>query len=507
MVRVVGVRFKTAGKVYYFDPADFEITAGGKVVVETARGVEFGEVAVGPKEVPEEQVVQPLKKVLRLGTDRDEIAFAENKRKEQEAFSSAQKRIESHALDMNLVDVEYTFDGSKVIFYFTAEGRIDFRELVRDLAGVFRTRIEMRQIGVRDEAKLLGGIGPCGRILCCTSFLGDFAPVSIRMAKDQNLSLNPSKISGLCGRLMCCLRYEQETYDAAKKDPTLAPGYVPPAVPAEETVPLDDLEDRPAPRIVARPDREAGFGARIAQAPVPAAERPLRREERPSPVERERRSPLVDRPAGADRPAPSDRPQGRERPAPVQTPVAGRPQGQPKGPRERPAQGQAQAQQPGQDRRGAQRQGRQRPQGAEAQHQGQQVQQGQPGQQQGQGRQRQQQQPRQPQGQPGQGQQPQQGPKGGQPGAQGQRPGRGQRQGDRAAVERPERPQPERNAASPERLPGERLSGERFQGQQQTDKPEGGSGQSRNRNHRHRRRGGGGPKPGGTGPTEGGGQE
>lgn len=309
MVRVVGVRFKKAGKVYYFDPAEYPITAGARVVVETARGVEYGEVAVGPKDVTEEEVVQPLKRVLRLGSEKDAVMAAENKRKEREAFASAQKRIESHSLDMNLVDVEYTFDGSKVIFYFTAEGRIDFRELVRDLAGLFRTRIEMRQIGVRDEAKLLGGIGPCGRILCCTSFLGDFAPVSIRMAKDQNLSLNPSKISGLCGRLMCCLRYEQETYDAAKKDPTLAPGYIAPVF-EEPAVNLDELEESPLPAIRFKSDNGPGMGARIAQA-VGLVERAPRREEsalpgpvrngdrptpRPaSPERRDRRGPEPDR--------------------------------------------------------------------------------------------------------------------------------------------------------------------------------------------------------------------
>lgn len=280
MVQVVGVRFKKAGKVYYFDPAEFPVQAGGKVVVETARGVEYGDVAVGPKDVEEEQVVQPLKKVLRVGTDRDAITAADNKRKEREAFAIAQKKIETHNLEMNLVDVEYTFDGSKNIFYFTAEGRVDFRDLVRDLAAVFRTRIEMRQIGVRDEAKLLGGIGPCGRILCCSSFLGDFAPVSIRMAKDQNLSLNPSKISGLCGRLMCCLRYEQDTYEAAKKDPTLAPGYMPPVTVSLEPAnrELEELDERPKPRIAARPVGESGVSVRVAQA-AGIAERPQRREE------------------------------------------------------------------------------------------------------------------------------------------------------------------------------------------------------------------------------------
>lgn len=284
MVRVVGVRFKMAGKVYYFDPAELPITTGNKVIVETVRGVEYGEVVVGPKDVEDDQVVQPLKKVIRIGTERDTQIAAENKRKEKEAFSAAIKKIESHNLDMYLVDVEYTFDGSKIIFYFTAEGRVDFRELVRDLAGVFRTRIEMRQIGVRDEAKLLGGIGPCGRILCCTSFLGDFAPVSIRMAKDQNLSLNPSKISGLCGRLMCCLRYEQETYEAAKKDPTLAPGYVPPVILEPEEPVLDELEDRPIPAIGVKGRTESGFSARIAQAAAVIDKTDTRKERPPRPA-------------------------------------------------------------------------------------------------------------------------------------------------------------------------------------------------------------------------------
>jgi len=351
MVRVVGVRFKKAGKVYYFDPAEYPIAAGQKVVVETARGVEYGEVAVGPKDVPDDQVVQPLKNVLRIGNEKDAVVAAENKRKENEAFGVAQKKIEGHGLDMNLVDVEYTFDGSKIIFYFTAEGRIDFRELVRDLAGVFRTRIEMRQIGVRDEAKLLGGIGPCGRILCCTSFLGDFAPVSIRMAKDQNLSLNPSKISGLCGRLMCCLRYEQETYEAAKKDPTLAPGYVPPVL-IDETVPaLDELEDRPAPAIGVRSRGESGMSARIAQA-AGVVDRPVR-EERPV----ERRTPQ-ERPQGAGAERRREQPaQGGARPQqPPRPQQASKPQSQPQqGERRRDPQQQGQPRQQQQPQQGRQR--------------------------------------------------------------------------------------------------------------------------------------------------------
>lgn len=216
MVRVVGVRFKRAGKVYYFDPGDLEPVKGGKVIVETARGIELGEVVSPVKEVAEEELTSPLKRVIRLATAADEVQLKENQAREKEAFTIAERKIAEHGLEMDLVDVEYTFDGSKIIFYFTAEGRVDFRELVRDLAGVFRTRIELRQIGVRDEAKMLGGIGPCGRALCCATFLGDFAPVSIKMAKEQNLSLNPTKISGLCGRLLCCLRYESEHYERAK---------------------------------------------------------------------------------------------------------------------------------------------------------------------------------------------------------------------------------------------------------------------------------------------------
>ncbi|KAF0195596.1 MAG: PSP1 domain-containing protein [Bacillota bacterium] len=208
MPNVVGIRFKRAGKVYYFDPGDLILEPGEFCVVETARGLEYGEVAGRPREVDEGSVVAPLKSVIRKATQEDHDRVLTNDHFEQEAFKVAQDKIVTHALDMKLVDVEYTFDGSKILFYFTADGRVDFRELVKDLAGVFKTRIELRQIGVRDEAKMLGGLGPCGRMLCCATFLGDFAPVSIKMAKEQNLSLNPAKISGLCGRLMCCLRFE-----------------------------------------------------------------------------------------------------------------------------------------------------------------------------------------------------------------------------------------------------------------------------------------------------------
>ena len=218
MYNVIGVRFKKAGKIYYFDPGEFAIEKDEYVIVETARGIEYGKVVVPIKTVGENDVVLPLKQVLRVASDRDREQVEDNRVEAQRAFETGTSKIEEHRLDMKLVDVEYTFDRNKVIFYFTAEGRVDFRNLVKDLASIFRTRIELRQIGVRDEAKMLGGIGPCGRMLCCSTFLGDFEPVSIKMAKDQNLSLNPSKISGLCGRLMCCLKYENDEYEQAKKE-------------------------------------------------------------------------------------------------------------------------------------------------------------------------------------------------------------------------------------------------------------------------------------------------
>ena len=213
MITVVGVRFKKAGKIYYFDPDEFNVEKDNYVVVETARGIEFGHVIVGPKEVTEEEIVPPLKKVIRIADEEDVSIHECNKEKALDAFQICEEKIAEHGLEMKLIDVEYTFDNNKVIFYFTADGRVDFRELVKDLAAIFRTRIELRQIGVRDEAKMIGGLGPCGRVSCCASFLGEFEPVSIKMAKDQSLSLNPSKISGLCGRLMCCLKYENEVYE------------------------------------------------------------------------------------------------------------------------------------------------------------------------------------------------------------------------------------------------------------------------------------------------------
>lgn len=213
MVRVIGVRFRTAGKIYYFNPGNFEIKQGDHVIVETARGIEYGTVISAPKEVEEEKVVQPLKAVLRIANKKDDEQEATNRQKEKEAFKICLEKIRKHGLQMKLIDAEYTFDNNKVLFYFTADGRIDFRELVKDLASVFKTRIELRQIGVRDETKILGGIGICGRPLCCHTHLSEFAPVSIKMAKEQNLSLNPTKISGVCGRLMCCLKNEEETYE------------------------------------------------------------------------------------------------------------------------------------------------------------------------------------------------------------------------------------------------------------------------------------------------------
>lgn len=213
MTKVIGVRFRTAGKIYFFSPAKLNIQKGDKVIVETARGIEFGSVVTNPKEVEDDEITQPLKSVIRVATEEDKRIEERNKEKEKEAFEICLEKIRKHGLEMKLIDAEYTFDNNKVLFYFTADGRIDFRELVKDLAAVFRTRIELRQIGVRDETKIRGGIGICGRPLCCHTYLSEFAPVSIKMAKEQNLSLNPTKISGVCGRLMCCLTNEEETYE------------------------------------------------------------------------------------------------------------------------------------------------------------------------------------------------------------------------------------------------------------------------------------------------------
>ncbi len=213
MITVIGVRFRSAGKIYYFSPGKLQIKNGDKVIVETARGLEFGHVVLGNREVADNKVIQPLKPVIRMATAEDVNRQQNNAKKEKEAFRICQEKIRKHELEMKLIDVEYTFDNNKILFYFTADGRIDFRELVKDLASVFKTRIELRQVGVRDETKIVGGVGICGRALCCHSYLSDFIPVSIKMAKEQNLSLNPSKISGVCGRLMCCLKNEEETYE------------------------------------------------------------------------------------------------------------------------------------------------------------------------------------------------------------------------------------------------------------------------------------------------------
>lgn len=213
MVKVIGVRFRNAGKIYYFSPGDMEIKTGDYVIVETARGIEYGYVVLGSRDVEESKVVQPLKPVIRMATKDDKNKEEINRKKEKDAFKICQEKIRKHNLEMKLIDVEYTFDNNKILFYFTADGRIDFRELVKDLASVFKTRIELRQVGVRDETKIVGGIGICGRPLCCHSYLTEFIPVSIKMAKEQNLSLNPTKISGVCGRLMCCLKNEEETYE------------------------------------------------------------------------------------------------------------------------------------------------------------------------------------------------------------------------------------------------------------------------------------------------------
>ena len=217
MKTIVGVRFRTGGKVYYFDPGDYAVKKGSHVIVETARGTEYGTVVNDPTQMPDEKVPKELKTIMRIATAKDDERNAENREKEKAAIPVAKEKIRARELDMKLIDVEYTFDRNKIVFYFTADGRVDFRELVKDLAGVFRTRIELRQIGVRDATKLLGGLGSCGRVLCCHSYMNDFIPVSIRRAKEQNLSLNPGKISGMCGRLMCCLQYEEAAYEETKQ--------------------------------------------------------------------------------------------------------------------------------------------------------------------------------------------------------------------------------------------------------------------------------------------------
>ena len=254
MATVVGVRFKTVGKVYYFDPAGEDYPLGSRVIVETSRGIECGEVAMKSREVPDDSVVKPLKTVIRAATPEDLARLEENHRKEQSAAEICREKILKHGLEMKLVNVEYTFDGSKILFYFTADGRVDFRELVKDLASVFRTRIELRQIGVRDEAKMLGGLGICGRPFCCSTFLGDFQPVSIKMAKEQGLSLNPGKISGACGRLMCCLKYEQEAYEDLMKDAPRMDSFVETPDGAGTIISVNTLREKVRVRLDDAPD-------------------------------------------------------------------------------------------------------------------------------------------------------------------------------------------------------------------------------------------------------------
>lgn len=226
MTEIIGIRFKEVGKIYYFSPGKYKLSAGDKVIVETARGVECGEVVIPNRKIEDENVVQPLKTIIRTVTENDKKTLEDNRKKEAEIMKVFIKKIDEHKLNMKAIDVEYTFDGSKILFYFTAESRVDFREIVKDLAGIYRTRIELRQIGVRDEAKMLGGLGICGRPFCCSSFLGEFQPVSIKMAKEQSLSLNPTKISGTCGRLMCCLKYEQDCYEELLKITPKVDAYV-----------------------------------------------------------------------------------------------------------------------------------------------------------------------------------------------------------------------------------------------------------------------------------------
>ena len=239
MVKVIGVRFRKAGKIYFFSPDDMKIKKGDHVIVETARGVEYGQVVLDARDVEEDKVVQPLKKIIRVATPEDDKIEAENKEKEKKAFDICLEKIKKHGLEMKLIDTEYTFDNNKVLFYFTADGRIDFRELVKDLASVFKTRIELRQIGVRDETKTLGGYSICGRPLCCSTYLSDFVPVSIKMAKEQNLSLNPTKISGVCGRLMCCLKNEEDTYeDLNSKLPNIGDFVTTDELPSTSFIPL-----------------------------------------------------------------------------------------------------------------------------------------------------------------------------------------------------------------------------------------------------------------------------
>ncbi|MBQ6175358.1 MAG: stage 0 sporulation protein [Clostridia bacterium] len=356
MVNIVGVRFQNAGKLYFFDPNGTWPTPGEYVVVETTRGIELGEVVTNVHEVPEEQLTGPLKAVIRVATAQDVQHDRDNRKAEKEAFSICQRKIEEHGLDMKLVAVEYTFDNSKILFYFTANGRVDFRSLVKDLASVFRTRIELRQIGVRDEAKMLGGLGPCGRPICCGTFLGDFQPVSIKMAKEQSLSLNPTKISGICGRLMCCLKYEQDNYEQTRK--TM------PRVGREINTPdgrgtvvdlhiirervsvrvarndsfeireyaledLRELNNFPTPQAAAqeKPRQEAEEAAQPAQAarePAPKPDQPRRREPAGEKQDKPPRAPAQPpraETAPEQKPAPEEKPAAEQKPQQLPPPV------------------------------------------------------------------------------------------------------------------------------------------------------------------------------------------
>lgn len=328
MPRVAGIRFKAAGKIYYFDPMELELALGDGAVVETARGLELGTVATAPKEVPEEQVKAPLKKVVRKATAEDLARKEENEQKTKRAFQVGLQKIAAHGLPMKLVDVECTLDGAKITFYFTAESRVDFRDLVKDLASSFRTRIELRQIGVRDEAKLLGGLGSCGRQLCCQAFLGDFVPVSIKMAKEQNLSLNPSKISGICGRLMCCLNFESEAYREAKR--AAANRQEASAAPPESTPaaaqPAAAAAVEPDRTLAPRTDEPARAGEATGEAGRSGAAKRRRRRKRPT-----------EREAGAERVE-----NAPERPPVERQPGKGQSQARPQGGARGPASGRSQ---------------------------------------------------------------------------------------------------------------------------------------------------------------------
>lgn len=346
MVNVIGVRFQNAGKLYFFDPGAFWPTPGDFVVVETARGIEFGEVVTSVREINDEQLSAPLKQVVRIATAQDVQHAQDNKHAEKEAYAICQRKISEHKLDMKLVSVEYTFDNSKILFYFTANGRVDFRSLVKDLAAVFKTRIELRQIGVRDEAKMLGGLGPCGRPLCCGTFLGDFQPVSIKMAKEQNLSLNPTKISGVCGRLMCCLKYEQDNYEQTRKRmPKVGKEVITPEGNGvvwdlniiKETVrvrlqkgdsselkdfPMEEVQRVGAPAPVRKEEPAEADASQPTEAAAPAQEQ---RSERPPKRERLRK----ERPEGENqqderkpKPAKEHTPAKPQEPAPAQKPVS-----------------------------------------------------------------------------------------------------------------------------------------------------------------------------------------